>query len=209
MAAEPWTCENCGAVNASDAGVCVVCEAPAPQRRGRSRALWILATLMLVAVAAIGTTLLLAARHHPSATSPSGPFPSYTTPVIPPSTTASPPAAVAPSTTTVSTTTTTSPTGKPCPDNVAQTLPGGGPATALLAAQTERSVVTICQTGDGQIFYHGQSRGSAGDITLPAQPEGDGFFAVNGNYRYTVGGGRLVVTSDGETLSDETLTPVG
>lgn len=203
MAAAHWTCENCGTVNPPDARLCGICAVAAPQpSRGRSRALWILATLMLVAVAAIGTTLILAARHRPTTAAPTGPFPSYTTPVIPPSTTASqPPAAVAPTTTTTSATTT--PTGKPCPSDV---LPEG---TALLVAQTEKYVVTICQSGDGKIVYHGQSRAQAGGITLPAQPEGDGFVAVNGTYRYTVGGGRLVVTNGGEVLSDDALTPVG
>ena len=204
MAAGPWTCENCGAVNAPGVSVCGICGVAAPQAsRGRSRALWILATLMLVAVAAIGTTLILAARHRPAATSPTGPFPSYTTPVIPPSTTttASPPAAVAPPTTTSSSTT---PTGKPCPPEI---LPSG---TVLLAARTGKFAVTVCQSADGAIVYHGQALAQEGSsITLPARRQDDGYVAVNGTYRYTIGGGRLVVTTGADVLSDDALTPTG
>ena len=201
MAAAPWACENCGAVNAPAARLCGICAVAAPQpSRGRSRALWVLATLMLVAVAAVGTTLILAARHTPTTASPAGSFPSYTTPVIPPSTTATqPPAAVAP-------TTSTSPTGKPCP---ADALPGGS-GTVLLAAQTRKFLVTVCQTAGGEIFYHGQAlQDASSSITLPAQRQDDGFVAINGTYRYTIGGGRLVVTNGAEALSDDELTPAG
>ena len=199
MAAAPWTCENCGRVNSPAAGLCEICAVPAPQpSRGRSRALWILATLMLVAVAAIATTLVLAGRHQPTTASPTGSFPSYTTPVIPPSTTASPPpAAMAP-------TTGTSPTGEPCPSDV---LPSG---TVLLAAQTRKFAVTVCQSADGEIIYHGQALAQAGaGITLPAQRQDDGFVAVNGTYRYTIGAGRLIVTNGAEVLTDDELTPAG
>ncbi|EOD64835.1 hypothetical protein H480_29851 [Amycolatopsis vancoresmycina DSM 44592] len=44
---------------------------------------------------------------------------------------------------------------------------------------------------------------------LPAEASGDGFVAVNGDYRYKVGGGRLVVSAGSEVLSDEELTTVG
>lgn len=199
MAAAPWTCDNCGAVNDPAARLCGICAVAAPEpSRGRSRALWILATLMLVAVAAVGTTLILAARHRPTTASPTGPFPSFTTPVIPPSTTVSqPPAAVAP-------TTRTSPTGKPCPPDV---LPSG---TVLLAAQTRRFAVTVCQSADGEIVYHGQALAQDGaGITLPAQRQDDGFVAVNGTYRYTIGAGRLIVTNGAEVLTDDELTLSG
>ncbi|WP_039911777.1 hypothetical protein, partial [Amycolatopsis vancoresmycina] len=101
---------------------------------------------------------------------------------------------------------------KPCPADAAHYLPGGQ-GTALLVAQTEKSLVTICRTPDGRIFYDGQARGQAasGDthIMLPAEASGDGFVAVNGDYRYKVGGGRLVVSAGSEVLSDEELTTVG
>ncbi len=80
----------------------------------------------------------------------------------------------------------------------------------LLAGQTRKFVVTVCQSADGEILYHGQARaeGAAG-ITLPAQRQDDGFVAVNGTYRYTIGAGRLIVTNGAEVLSDDELTLAG
>jgi hypothetical protein len=209
MAGFPWTCAQCGAVNDPGAGRCGTCASLAPGR-ARARALWVLLTLMLVAGAAVGGVLLFAGRPRPSP-SASGPFPEYTTPALPTTktvvTTASATPPVTPSTSTSAT-----PDGKPCPGDAARYLPGGE-GTALLVAQTAKTLVTICRIPDGRIFYDGQARGQAasGDthIMLPAQAEGDGFVAVNGDYTYKVGGGRLVVSAGSGVLSDEELTTVG
>jgi hypothetical protein len=209
MAGFPWTCAQCGAVNDPGAGRCGTCASLAPGR-ARARALWVLLTLMLVAGAAVGGVLLFAGRPRP-APSASGPFPEYTTPALPTTktvvTTASATPPVTPSTSTSAT-----PDGKPCPGDAARYLPGGE-GTALLVAQTAKTLVTICRIPDGRIFYDGQARGQAasGDthIMLPAQAEGDGFVAVNGDYTYKVGGGRLVVSAGSGVLSDEELTTVG
>ncbi|MGW3993587.1 hypothetical protein ACWEF6_08875 [Amycolatopsis sp. NPDC004772] len=207
MAGFPWTCAQCGAVNDPAARRCARCAGLAPGR-ARARALWVLLTLMVVAGVAVGGVLLYTGRSRPPP-SATGPFPEYTTPALPTTKTVvttangvTPP--VTPSTSTA--------TDKPCPQDAARYLPGGT-GTALLVAQTAKSLVTICRTPDGRIFYDGQARGQpASDdthIMLPAQAEGDGFVAVNGDYRYRVGGGRLVVSAGSGVLSDEELTTVG
>lgn len=214
MAGSPWTCAQCGAVNDPAAGRCGTCASLAPGR-ARARALWVLLTLMLVAGVAIGGVLLFTARSKPSPDA-AGPFPSYTTPALPTTKTVvttangvTPP--VTPSTST-SPSTSATPAGKPCPGDAARYLPGGQ-GTALLVAQTVKSLITICQVPDGRIFYDGQARGQAASddthIVLPAQAAGDGFVAKNGDYTYQVGAGRLVVSAGSGVLSDDELTTVG
>ena len=211
MAGFSWTCAQCGAVNDPAARRCSTCAGLAPGR-ARARALWVLLTLMLVAAAAVGGVLLFTG-HPRSSPSASGPLPEYTTPVLPTTKTVvtTENSVTPPSTPSTSPSTSPSP-DKPCPAEAARYLPGGA-GTALLVAQTAKSVVTICRIPDGRIFYDGQARGQAasGDthIMLPAQATGDGFVAVNGDYRYTVDGGRLVVSAGSGVLSDDELTAVG
>ena len=213
MAGSPWTCAQCGAVNDPAAGRCGTCASLAPGR-ARARALWVLLTLMLVAGVAVAGVLLFTGRAKP-APDASGPFPSYTTPVVPTTKTVvttanalTPP----PATTTSATTSSATPAEKPCPGDAARYLPGGQ-GIALLVAQTPKSLITICRVPDGRIFYDGQARGQAASddthITLPAEASGDGFVAKNGDYTYQVGGGRLVVSAGSGVLSDEELTTVG
>jgi hypothetical protein len=212
MAGAPWMCAQCGAVNDPAAGRCGTCSSLAPGR-ARARALWVLLTLMLVAGVAVGGVLLFAGRSTPSPDA-SGPFPSYTTPALPTTKTVvttangvTPP--VTPST---SPTTSATPAGKPCPGDAARYLPGGQ-GTALLVAQTVKSLITICQVPDGRVFYDGQARGQAASdnthIVLPAQASGDGFVAKNGDYTYKISDGRLVVSAGPGVLSDDELTTVG
>ncbi len=209
MAGFPWTCAQCGAVNDPAARRCGTCAGLAPGR-ARARALWVLLTLMVVAGAAVGGVLLFSGDSRPSPAA-SGPYPEYTTPALPTTKTVVTTAnGVTPPVTPP--TTTSTPADKPCPGDAARYLPGGT-GTALLVAQTAKSLVTICRTPDGRIFYDGQARGQAASddthIMLPAQAEGGGFVAVNGDYRYRVDGGRLVVSAGSEVLSDEELTTVG
>ncbi|MEA5363551.1 hypothetical protein VA596_28745 [Amycolatopsis sp., V23-08] len=215
MAGSPWTCAQCGAVNDGAAGRCGTCANLAPGR-ARKRALWVLLTLMLVAAVAV-TGVVLFAGGPKSPPAASGPFPQYTTPALPTTKTVvttaeavTPPAA--PSTSTASSAPSSTPAEKPCPGDAARYLPGGA-GTALLVGETAKSVVTVCKTPDGRIFYDGQARGQgasdATHIMLPAQPEGDGFVAVNGAYSYKVGGGRLVVSDGSQVLSDDELTTTG
>ncbi|WP_410640298.1 hypothetical protein [Amycolatopsis sp. lyj-346] len=207
MAGFPWTCAQCGAVNDPAARRCGTCAGVAPGR-ARARALWVLLTLMVVAGVAVGGVLLFAGQPRPSPSSP-GPFPEYTTPALPTTKTV---VTTANGVTPPVTPPTTTSTDKPCPADAARYLPGGT-GTALLVAQTAKSLVTICRIPDGRIFYDGQARGQAASgethIMLPAQAVGDGFVAVNGEYRYQVDGGRLVVSAGSEVLSDEELTTVG
>lgn len=213
MAGTPWTCAQCGAVNDGAAGRCGTCANLAPGR-ARARALWVLLTLMLVAGVAVAGVLLFAGRSKPSS-SASGPFPQYTTPALPTTKTVvttangvTPPAPPSTSTSAPSST----PAAKPCPGDAARYLPGGA-GTALLVGETAKSVITVCQTPDGRIFYDGQARGQGASddthIVLPAQPSGDGYVAVNGAYSYQVGGGRLVVSDGGQVLSDDALSTTG
>ncbi|MGW5719187.1 hypothetical protein ACWEVP_23665 [Amycolatopsis sp. NPDC003865] len=207
MAGSPWTCAQCGSVNDPAAGRCGTCASLAPGR-ARARALWVLLTLMLVAGVAVGGVLLFTGRSKPSPDA-AGPFPSYTTPAVPTTKTV---VTTAQALTPPPPTTSTTPAGKPCPGDAARYLPGGQ-GTALLVAQTPKSLITICQVPDGRIFYDGQARGQAASddthIVLPAQASGDGFVAKNGDYTYQVGGGRLVVSAGSGVLSDEELTTVG
>jgi hypothetical protein len=210
MAGSPWTCAQCGAVNDPAAGRCGTCASLAPGR-ARARALWVLLTLMLVAGVAVGGVLLFTARAKPSPDA-SGPFPSYTTPTLPTTKTVVTTANGLTPPVTPSTSTSATPAGKPCPGDAARYLPGGQ-GTALLVAQTVKSLITICQVPDGRVFYDGQARGQAASddthIVLPAQASGDGFVAKNGDYTYQVGGGRLVVSAGSGVLSDDELTTVG
>lgn len=207
MPGSPWTCAQCGAVNDPAAGRCATCASLAPGR-ARARALWVLLTLMLVAGVAVGGVLLFTGRSKP-APDAAGPFPSYTTPAVPTTKTV---VTTANALTPPPPTTSATPAGKPCPGDAARYLPGGQ-GTALLVAQTPKSLITICQVPDGRIFYDGQARGQAASdathIMLPAQASGDGFVAKNGDYTYQVGGGRLVVSAGSGVLSDEELTTVG
>jgi hypothetical protein len=210
MAGFPWTCAQCGAVNDPAAGRCGTCASLAPGR-ARARALWVLLALMLVAAAAIGGVLLFTSRSKP-APAASGPFPSYTTPALPTTKTVVTTANGVTPPVTPPTSTSATPAGKPCPGDAARYLPGGQ-GTALLVAQTVKSLITICRVPDGRIFYDGQARGQAASddthIMLPAEASGDGFVAKNGDYTYQVGGGRLVVSAGSGVLSDDELTTVG
>jgi hypothetical protein len=210
MAGFPWTCAQCGAVNDPAARRCGTCAGLAPGR-ARARALWVLLTLMVVAGAAVGGVLLFAGDSRPSP-SASGPYPEYTTPALPTTKTVVTTANALTPPATPSTSTSATPAEKPCPGDAARYLPGGA-GTALLVAQTAKSLITVCKTPDGRVFYDGQARGQAASddthILLPAEASGDGFVAVNGDYRYTISGGRLVVSAGSEVLSDDALTTVG
>jgi hypothetical protein len=210
MAGAPWTCAQCGAVNDPAAGRCGTCASLAPGRV-RARALWVLLTLMLVAGVAVGGVLLFTGRSKPSPDA-AGPFPSYTTPAVPTTKTVVTTANGLTPPVTPSTSTSPTPAGKPCPGDAARYLPGGQ-GTALLVAQTVKSLITICQVPDGRIFYDGQARGQAASdnthIVLSAQASDDGFVAKNGDYTYQVGSGRLVVSAGSGVLSDDELTTVG
>src|SRR3954470_13200151 len=156
MAGFPWTCAQCGAVNDPAAGRCGTCASLAPGR-ARARALWALLALMLVAAPAIGGVLLFTSRSKP-APAASGPFPSYTTPALPTTKTVVTTANGVTPPVTPPTSTSATPAGKPCPGDAARYLPGGQ-GTALLVAQTVKSLITICRVPDGRIFYDGQARG--------------------------------------------------
>lgn len=210
MAGTPWICAQCGTDNDGAAQRCRTCASLAPGR-ARARALWVLLTLMAVAAVAVVGVLLFAGRSKPEP-SASGPFPSYTTPALPTTKTVVTTADALTPPVTPSTSTSATPAAKPCPGDAARYLPGGT-GTALLVAQTGRTLITVCSVPDGRVFYNGQARGQAASdtthILLPAEASGDGFVAKNGDYSYQVGGGRLVVSVGDKVLSDEELTTVG
>lgn len=102
-------------------------------------------------------------------------------------------------------------TSSACPTAAASWLPGGGAGATLVAAYTtEKHVITVCQTGSGQLYYDGQVRGSAPNtethISIPAEQTSSGFVARNKSYVYEITGTEVIVTQDGTTRARWTLT---
>jgi hypothetical protein len=101
-------------------------------------------------------------------------------------------------------------TAQPCPPEAADALPGQAGAL-LVRYQTNKHVITVCQTSDGRVFYDGQFKrqppGPETHISLPAEVTSDGYIAHNGNYTYRITGDRIVVTKGNTVLLNEVLQP--
>lgn len=105
----------------------------------------------------------------------------------------------------------TTPAARPCPADVARTLPGSRPAALVAGFTTARFRLYFCRTGDGRLFYRGVSRADATQATtLPARTVPGGYEAravVDGRaYVYRVVQRRLVVTRDGKRILAEAAT---
>ncbi|MFI9449490.1 hypothetical protein [Amycolatopsis sp. NPDC052450] len=102
------------------------------------------------------------------------------------------------------------PEGSPCPVEVARFLPGGE-GVLKVRLQTERHLVTVCETADGRLFYDGQGKGKPvtdeHHLQIPAQRTADGYTARRGVYTYEIKANRLVVIRGGEVLSDSATSP--
>lgn len=90
-------------------------------------------------------------------------------------------------------------------------LPGTGPRCnasnpAVAIGRTSQSLVVVCQTGVGRFYYKGlrQSDGSMIELDDPTR-SGTGFVAVNGKVRYSLGPNSLVISEDGNVLTNEPM----
>lgn len=118
-----------------------------------------------------------------------------------------PPASTVPRTTASPAT----PAARPCPADVARTLPGSPPATLVAGFTTARFRLYFCRTADGRLFYRGVSRADAAQATtLPARTVPGGYEArtvfEGSAYVYRVVQRRLVVTRDGKRILAEAAT---
>ena len=96
-----------------------------------------------------------------------------------------------------------------CPSHVAATIPDGNGSTLIAAYQTTDYYVTLCQTTSGEDYYFGENKqDSSLRITLPAHDDNGTYTATNKGYAYQVDGQDLVVTHDGKTEIDQSLSPV-
>jgi hypothetical protein len=135
----------------------------------------------------------------PATTSPAPP-PTTTTPTTTAPTT-TPPVATPP----VATPPRTDPAGRPCPADVAATLPDSRSATLVAGFRTSRFRLYYCRTAGGQLYYRGISRADAAKATtLPARRIAGGFEArgleEGSVFVFRVAQGRLFVIQDGKQI---------
>lgn len=130
--------------------------------------------------------------------------PATTSAAPPPTTTA--PTTTAPTTTPpVATPSRTDPAGRPCPADVAATLPDSRSATLVAGFRTSRFRLYYCRTAGGQLYYRGISRADAAKATtLPARRIAGGFEArgleEGSVFVFRVAQGRLFVIQDGKQI---------
>jgi hypothetical protein len=130
--------------------------------------------------------------------------PATTSAAPPPTTTA--PTTTAPTTTPpVATPPRTAPAGRPCPADVAATLPDSRSATLVAGFRTSRFRLYYCRTAGGQLYYRGISRADAAKATtLPARRIAGGFEArgleEGSVFVFRVTQGRLFVIQDGKQI---------
>jgi len=119
---------------------------------------------------------------------------------------APPPTTTAPTTTpAVATPPRTDPAGRPCPADVAATLPNSRSATLVAGFRTSRFRLYYCRTAGGQLYYRGISRADAAKATtLPARRIAGGFEAQGREegsvFVFRVAQGRLFVIQDGKQI---------
>ena len=140
-----------------------------------------------------------------ASTSPGLPVPDE--PAEPATTSAAPrPATTAPTTTPpAATPPRTAPAGRPCPADVAATLPDSRSATLVAGFRTSRFRLYYCRTTGGQLYYRGINRADAANATtLPARRIAGGFEArgveEGSVFVFRVTQGRLFVIQDGKQI---------
>jgi hypothetical protein len=99
----------------------------------------------------------------------------------------------------------TDPAGRPCPADVAATLPNSRSATLVAGFRTSRFRLYYCRTAGGQLYYRGISRADAAKATtLPARRIAGGFEAQGREegsvFVFRVAQGRLFVIQDGKQI---------
>ena len=137
-------------------------------------------------------------------TEPATTSPATTSAAPPPTTTAPTPTAPTP-TPPVATPPRTAPAGRPCPADVAATLPDSRSATLIAGFRTSRFRLYYCRTAGGQLYYRGISRADAAKATtLPARRIAGGFEArgveEGSVFVFRVVQGRLFVIQDGKQI---------
>ncbi|MFI7234685.1 hypothetical protein [Streptomyces cyaneofuscatus] len=84
-----------------------------------------------------------------------------------------------------------------CPAAVTSRLPADRQEGAVLLHHylTRLHDITLCETSEGDVFYHGEMRGkpSLGTITLPARRTATGYVARNKGFTYTIHGSQVMV----------------
>ena len=99
----------------------------------------------------------------------------------------------------------TAPAGRPCPADVAATLPDSRSATLVAGFRTSRFRLYYCRTAGGQLYYRGINRADAAKATtLPARRITGGFEArgmeEGSVFVFRVAQGRLFVIQDGKQI---------
>ncbi|WP_406446864.1 hypothetical protein OHB14_50215 [Streptomyces sp. NBC_01613] len=76
------------------------------------------------------------------------------------------------------------------------------------AYRTRNNHITLCRTNGGRLYYYGEFTGrpSTG-LAMRAEETTDGYVARNGPYRYTIDGDKVIVTQNGRTIGQESLSP--
>jgi hypothetical protein len=167
---------------------------------------WVPAVLVVGLLAGCGSATT-AGRGTPEAvpapgasTAPGLPVPDD--PTTQATTSAPPPTTTAPRTT---------PAGRPCPADVAATLPGSPSATLVAGYRTARFRLYVCRTAGGQLYYRGISRADARQATTIAATTIPGGYearkVVDGHlFVYQIAQRRLVVAKDGKRLLVDPIT---
>jgi hypothetical protein len=97
------------------------------------------------------------------------------------------------------------PSRRPCPADVAATLPDSRSATLIAGFRTSRFRLYYCRTAGGQLYYRGISRADAAKATtLPARRIAGGFEArgleEGSVFVFRVAQSRLFVIQDGKQI---------
>ncbi|WP_370072605.1 hypothetical protein [Streptacidiphilus sp. MAP5-3] len=98
---------------------------------------------------------------------------------------------------------------QPCPQRVADQLPGGEGASLVEAYTAGTTQITLCLTAEKRLYYYGEFVDEPGTgLVMPATRTAGGIEATNGAYRYVLHGSTVTITLDGSLLAQETLSPL-
>ncbi|RMI41434.1 hypothetical protein [Streptomyces triticirhizae] len=98
-------------------------------------------------------------------------------------------------------------TREPCPARIDAELPGVS-AELVDAFRTDNKQITLCRTGEGELYYFGEySDGREPGIPMRARESTGGYEASNGPYRYEISNGVVTIYEDGARIGQEELTP--
>jgi hypothetical protein len=98
---------------------------------------------------------------------------------------------------------------------VADRIPDGTGATLLHAYTTESSLIRLCKTTSGQIYYDGTwlhpdaTHKASEAVTVPAEATTDGYQAANQGYLYVIEGEWVIVHQPTGPTKKYRLTEAG